>query len=131
VRSVGNEHAFLALVDRHGGETIESLDCVVAARGRLVRPIDAWTSGGAARFAREAHAHARRLVAEHPDADQPHLQRLLADAASHLPRGSIALSAYCSAMTVAWLQGGDRFDDAGYRQERAWQSAFIAEEVAS
>jgi hypothetical protein len=53
----------------------------------------------------------------------------LADAAKHLPRGATALSAFCSAMTVAWLHGGDHFDELGYRQERAWQSAFIAQDL--
>lgn len=112
------------------GELIESMDCVLAARGRLLRQVDGWTSGGAARFALAALDHAAQLAAASPAADQPRLQQMLADAAWHLPHGATALSAFCSAMTVAWLHGGDHFDDGGYRQERAWQSAFIAEDLA-
>lgn len=113
-----------------GGQLIESVDCAIAARGRLVRQVDAWSNGGAARFAHAARDHAAQLVAANPSADQAQLQRLLADAGKHLPKGAIALSAFCSAMTVAFLYGGDHFDDAGYRQERIWQSAFIAQDLS-
>jgi hypothetical protein len=113
-----------------GGELIEGVDCLIAARGRLVRQVDAWTGGGAARFAQAAHDHAAQLVAAQPGADQPRLQGFLADATAHMPGGATALSAFCSAMTIAWLHGGDHFDDAGYRQERAWQSAFLAQDLA-
>lgn len=109
-----------------GGNLIESVDCVLSGRGRLLRQVDAWSSGGDARFAHAARDHAAQLVAANPNADHAQLQKLLADAGKHLPKGAIALSAFCSAMTVAFLHGGDHFDDAGYRQERAWQSSFIA-----
>jgi hypothetical protein len=112
------------------GEPIEGIDCVLAARGRLVRPIEAWANGGAARFARAARDHAAQLVAANPGADQVRLQKLLADAAAHFPHGATALSAFCSAMTIAWLHGGDHFDDEGYRRERVWQSRFIADDLA-
>jgi hypothetical protein len=111
------------------GSTIESTDCVLAARGRLVQQVEAWSNGGSARFARAARDHAAQLVAANPDADQVRLKKLLGDAAAHFPSGATALSAFCSAMTVAWLHGGDHFDDEGYRAERVWQSAFIAEDL--
>jgi hypothetical protein len=112
------------------GEVAEGIDCVLAGRGRLVKQVDGWANGGAARFARAARDHAAQLVAARPDADQPRLQKLLGDAAAHFPKNATALSAFCSAMTVAWLHGGDHFDDEGYRQERVWQSAFIARDLA-
>jgi hypothetical protein len=122
-----HEELWLIEID---GERIEAMDCVLATRGRLVQQVEAWAKGGADRFARAARDHAAELVAANPEADQLRLQQLLKDAAAHLPHGATALSAFCSAMTVAWLRGGDHFDDAGYREERLWQSAFISRDLA-
>src|SRR5690348_431080 len=40
------------------GEQIEGVDCLVVRRARLVRRIDAWHQGGAARFAQACAEHA-------------------------------------------------------------------------
>jgi hypothetical protein len=57
------------------------------------------------------------------------LQTFIDSASAHLPRGNTALAAYCSAMAIAWLHGGGRFDSAGYRLERSWQSAQLARQL--
>jgi hypothetical protein len=53
----------------------------------------------------------------------------VADASAHLPHGATALAAFCAAMAVAWLEGGEHFDLAAYRRERVWQSQFIARDL--
>jgi hypothetical protein len=121
-------HEELWLVELEG-ETLEGVDCVVAARARLVRQVEAWVHGGAARFARAARDHAAELVSAAPLALQTRLTEYVADSSWHLPHGSTALAAFCAAMAVAWLHGGTRFEAAGYRSERLWQSRFIAEDL--
>jgi hypothetical protein len=111
------------------GESVSGHDCVVAARGRLLRRVDAWQDGGAARFAEEARDHAQQLVAAETGPERERLLGLIANATAHLPRGNIALSAYCSAMAIAWLHGGDHFDLSGYRLERSWQSSRLAQQL--
>jgi hypothetical protein len=101
----------------------------LAARARLVRPVSAWSNGGAARFAAAARDHAAQLMAAAPEAARARLAQYVADSSAHLPHGATALAAFCAAMAVAWLDGGDHFDDEGYRRERRWQSAFIASDL--
>lgn len=112
------------------GALLEGTDCVIAPRGRLVRPVEGWENGGAMRFARAARDHAAQLTAAAPEALRPRLAQYVADSSAHLPHGAVALAAFCAAMAVAWLEGGDRFALEGYRRERAWQSAFIAQDLA-
>ena len=111
------------------GEQRAGQDCVIATRGRLLRRVDAWSQGAAPRFAEACRDHASQRVERAPAADLTRLRQFIADASAHLPRGNTALAAYCSAMAIAWLQGGDHFDAAGYRQERAWQSEFLARDL--
>lgn len=112
------------------GEQREGQDCVIAARARLVRPVEAWTNGGAQRFAYAARDHAAQLTAAAPEALRGRLAQYVADSSAHLPHGATALAAFCAAMAVAWLEGGDHFDLEAYRRERSWQSAFIARDLA-
>ena len=121
-------HEELWLVEVDGSE-LPGIACRVAPRARLVREIDVWRTGGAARFAEAARDHAAQLVAAAPPEAQPLLLQFVADASKHLPRGSTALAAFCSAMAVAWMHGRDHFDGEAYRAERAWQSAFIASDL--
>lgn len=111
------------------GVVVPGIDCMVAERGRLVRRVEAWTHGGAARFARAARDHAAERVGEADELARARLTHYVADSSAHLPRGSTALAAFCAAMAVAYLHGGSRFDDAGYRAERLWQSRFIADDL--
>jgi hypothetical protein len=94
-----------------------------------VQHVDAWEHGGAARFAVAARDHAAQLAASAPAELRRQLEIYVADASAHLPHGATALSAFCSAMTVARLRGGDHFDDEAYREERSWQSRFIANDL--
>jgi hypothetical protein len=44
------------------GEHIEGIDCIIVRRARLVRRIDAWSNGGAARFAEACIEHSTSLA---------------------------------------------------------------------
>lgn len=121
-------HDELWLVELDGDER-EGSDCVIAERGRLVRPVEAWANRSALRFARAARDHAAQLTAAAPDSLRPRLVQYVADSSAHLPHGAIALAAFCAAMAVAFLEGGDHFELAAYRRERSWQSAFIARDL--
>jgi hypothetical protein len=111
------------------GETLPGVDCTVAARGRLLRQVDAWRGDGDLRFAVAARDHAQLLSQDAPEELRQRLTSYIGDASYHLPRRSIALAAFCSAMTVAWLRGLTHFSDTGYREERAWQSQFIRRDL--
>lgn len=97
-------HEELWLVEIDGPE-VPGIDCIVTTRARLVHEIEGWRIEGAARFAQAARDHAAQLVAAAPPAAQPRLLQYVSDASNHLPRGSTALAAFCSAMAVAWLTG--------------------------
>lgn len=112
------------------GTLVEGIDCVVAQRGRLIRHLDSWVSGAAARFATAARDHAAEFVAKSDPEHRPLLSMYLGDASWHLPNGATALAAFCAAMTVARFYGKDRFDEAAYREERVWQSNWIAEHLS-
>jgi hypothetical protein len=112
------------------GRLIAGHDSVVAERARLTRHVEAWRDGGAARFAQAARDHAATLASNAPTALRAELHAYVADASAHLPRGATALTAFCSALTAARLAGaGTTFDEAGYRQERHWQSKFIENDL--
>ena len=113
------------------GQLLAGHDSVVAERGRLTRHVEGWAAGGCARFARAARDHAVELAASAAPALQTQLNAYAADASRHVPHGATALAAYCAAMTVARLHGaGTRFDEAGYRKERLWQSKFIERDLS-
>jgi hypothetical protein len=96
------------------GEIIEGVDCLVARRARLVRPIDGWRTGGNTAFAEACVTHATELCPA-PPADV----RGFLDDAAQCARGSyVALAAFAAASAVARV--GD------YRAERRWQSEWIA-----
>jgi hypothetical protein len=112
------------------GEQIPGPDCVVAARGRLLERIDAWSEhGGAQRFAAAVRDHAASLIAGR--ADRERLQGYVDDASYHVENGldeSPALAALCAAMAVAKIGPATELE-AGYRRERAWQSEWIVQEM--
>lgn len=122
-------HDELWLVELDGA-SLQGIDCTISERARLVHRIDAWQDGGAARFARAARDHAAQLAATAPVALRKLLEIYVSDASAHLPHGATALAAFCSAMTAARLRGVDHFDDAAYREERSWQSRFIAADLS-
>jgi hypothetical protein len=101
-------------------------DCFVVARARLVTRIAGWNADGAARFVRACIDHAREAspaaaaaAAEAEGADAA----LLADARDALAYGYPAIAAYNAALAVA------RDDEARYAAERAWQSAWLANDL--
>jgi len=106
-----------------GGDQVEGVDCLVVRQARLVRRLDGWRDGGvAARFAQACVAHGTGLVPAPAPA-----RAYLADAAEAARHGYVAVAAFAAALAVAkTADGGDQ----AYRLERAWQSAWIARELA-
>jgi hypothetical protein len=105
------------------GEEIEGVDCLVVRRARLTHRIDAWTSGGAERFAAACIAHAEELLGATPPSP---LRDLLADATLALQHGYVAIAAYSAALVVG-RHGADV--EASYDRERGWQSTWIMREL--
>jgi hypothetical protein len=107
------------------GETQPGVDSLVARRARLVRRIDAWSEGGAKRFAVACGEHANALVgAEANDV----VRGFLDDAEICASEGFVALGALCAALAVTNLAPeGER--ERVYREERAWQAAWIEREL--
>lgn len=125
------------------GEVVDGPDCVVAARGRLLARVDAWSeAGGARRFATAVRDRAASLI----DAAGAHdgLRPYVEDANVHVANGlaeSPALAALCAAMGAAKAalalaapdghrEAAQQTDlEAAYRRERIWQSAWIVREM--
>ena len=105
-----------------GGEQTAGLDCVVVSRARLVRRIEAW-SAQAQRFAEACVAHAAAQV---EPAHFDIVSELLDDARLMTASGYVAVSAFTAAFAVSRLPATE---SSAYRQERAWQSAWIAREL--
>jgi hypothetical protein len=106
------------------GESIAGTDCIVVRRARLVRRIDAWSTGAAQRFADACIEHASSQTSARPD-----VFALLDDARTMAAHGYPALCAYTTAVAVGRSDPeGDI--EAHYRRERAWQSKWIADHCA-
>jgi hypothetical protein len=105
------------------GGSVEGVDCLVVERARLVRRIDAWSDGGAGRFAAACIARAAALVGPTPAVA---LAALVDDAALALEHGYPAIAAFNAALAVA-RGAGDV--EAAYAAERAWQSGWIGREL--
>ena len=109
------------------GEVLEGVDCLVARGARLVHRVEAWSEGGAARFARACIEHAAALAGP---AHSAAVAEFLQDAEYSANAGFTAGAAFCTAQAVARLNGSSpNLED--YRGERAWQSGWIAREVIS
>ena len=106
------------------GARIEGPDCLVVERARLVRRLDHWQHGGAARFATACAEHATAVAAAAPAALRAAVQPYLEDALEAAEFAEIAGAAYCAALAVARLEPAQL--EAAFRRERAWQSEFIA-----
>jgi hypothetical protein len=114
-----------------GGAVIDGLDCQVATRARLIEPVRAWAAGGAKRFARAVRDRAARLIQERPLEEQAWLEGYVQDATCHVVDGkreSPALAALCASIGVARIAPAGE-QEAVYRAERAWQSAWIVAEM--
>ena len=111
------------------GEQIEGIDCLVVRQARLVGRLDGWREGGAAaRFADACIAHGAGLVAAAPA--RAALNAYLDDAAEAARYGYVAVAAFAAALAVGKTAGAGDGGDRAYRAERAWQSAWIARELA-
>lgn len=111
------------------GELTDAPDCVVAPRGRLLGPVQAWIDGGAKRFVDACH---RRLALrlESTPAAAP-WAGYLGDCEVYAGKGVWSTAAYIVAVTMARIgMAADRTDEwSGYRQERAWQSQWIVRQL--
>ena len=107
------------------GEPLDGLDCLVVPRARLVHRVDAWSNGGGQRFAEACIEHAE-AGAPAPLAEA--LRALLDDARLMAANGYLALASFTAAVAVA-RSDADGSREGGYRRERAWQSAWIADEL--
>jgi hypothetical protein len=103
-------------------------DSMVAQRGRLVRRIDAWSDGGALRFAQACHDRLAAKLASSPEAAR--FSDYLGDAARHIGRGVPAMTAYIAALIASRIETPDD-EWTGYRRERAWQSDWIVRNLAA
>jgi len=128
-------HEELWEMETHG-ERLEALDCLVVERARLVRRVDAWSEGGAARFAAACTDHALALAAEAAAAgasSDPTVRGFLHDAALAAQSSYLAVAAFCAASAVSCLHAAgptsapERVD--AFRRERRWQADWIAREL--
>jgi hypothetical protein len=107
------------------GDQIEGIDCIVVPRARLVRRIDSWSEGGAARFAQACIEHATSLL---PPAAGQNVREFLDDAKLAADAGYFAVSAFSSALAAAKTSPSED-EEKAYRHERVWQAEWITREV--
>jgi hypothetical protein len=116
------------------GDWIEGIDCLVVRRARLVRRVDAWQQGGAARFADACVRRATEIASQAGDdafeGAGSIVRGYLDDATSAAGSGFAAFAAFASALAAA-RAGAPEDEEACYRRERAWQSAWIANDLLS
>ncbi len=107
------------------GAFAEGVDCLVVARARLVRKVDAWSGEGSLAFARGCVEHA----AARTDPRVPtEVRELLEDARSMIQDGYVAIAAFTAALAVSRMAERPH-GEAAYRAEREWQSAWIADHL--
>ena len=107
------------------GDSMDGIDCVVVRRARLVRRVAEWSADGARRF---ALACVERAAAQAGAAPDDGVRGLLDDARVMSTNGYIALAAFTAAVAVSRVGAGGTVE-AAYRHERAWQSAWIADQL--
>ena len=106
------------------GENIAGIDCLIARRARLVRRIEEWQAGGAARFGEAAATHAADQVRQAVPDLRATVEGYVEDAFESARQGYVAFCAFSAAKAVAKLEPPHM--EAGFRRERAWQADFIA-----
>ena len=106
------------------GERVEGIDCIMVRRARLVRRIDAWNEGGAARFADACVEHA----ASQATSASSDVREFIADAKLAANHGYVAVSAFSAALAVAKLSPAIE-NERAFRRERRWQADWITREL--
>lgn len=107
------------------GETQSGVDSLVTRRARLVQRVDAWSEGGSRRFVVACGEHANSVAGA---TTNEVVRGFLDDAEICAGEGFVALGALCAALAVANLAPAAEREPA-YREERAWQAAWIAREL--
>jgi len=111
------------------GDQIEGGDCLVARRVRLIERVDAWTSGGASRFARACHDRVGALVAQATiPAVKEHLANYHWAVGWHCEHDNPAMAGYVSALGIAQITTIGTPVEC-YRRERDWQSDWLVREL--
>lgn len=110
------------------GDSVAGFDCIVTRRARLVRCVEHWQDGGAARFVLACADHAAEIVeAASPDVAAT-VRHYVEDArvcAEHALPGCGAFSAALAVAKIALPKDAK----AAYRRERTWQASWIARNV--
>jgi hypothetical protein len=109
------------------GERIEGYDCIVVERARLLRRIDDWQHGGAAKFAHRCAERAVDFAARAPSERREAIAGYLEGAQWAAGESRAAEAAFCSALVAAKLEPPQL--EAAFRRERAWQADYIARVV--
>jgi hypothetical protein len=117
-------HDELWEVEAEGG-SIDGVDCIVVPRARLVRRVDAWSGAGGRGFASACVERAASQAGTDPTGE---VRDLLDDARFMAKSGYVALAAFTAAVAVS-RSADETSADGVYRRERAWQSAWIAEQI--
>jgi hypothetical protein len=109
------------------GDPIDGLDCIVVPRARLVRRVDAWSGAGGRSFAGACVERAASQAGADPVGET---RALLDDARFMADGGYVALAAFIAAVAVS-RSADDAVTGTVYRRERAWQSAWITDQMLS
>ena len=100
---------------------------LLARSGRLLRRVEAWSLGGAMRFAAACSERALRTVEGDTQASAT-ARGFAADAVTCAAKGSEAIAAYCAAMASATLRDPEG-SQAAFEAERQWQGRWLAQEL--
>jgi hypothetical protein len=94
---------------------------LVAARGRLIRRVEAWDDGARAGFAHACAARVRERADEATPERAAQLAEYAADAAANAARGEVAVLGYIAARAAEVDAGAE-----GYAAEREAQAGWLA-----
>jgi hypothetical protein len=114
------------------GEMIESAGKLVSSRGRLLAPVEAWTTGGGAAFGSDCAQRAAELAAGAPPELTHLMEGYAADAARYAAAGDPAVAAHITATAAGDAAAGRRVheqDSPAGLAERARQAAWLVEHL--
>jgi hypothetical protein len=109
------------------GELREGPDAVVARRGRLVQPVEAWADGAGRELAEDCARRAQGLAG-----DRSEMAARAADAVADAADGWFSASAYIAAAVAAQVRSGAAegpLYDRHFLAERARQAAWLKERL--